>query len=188
MRSCGDPRSPLRRGTATYVGLARASVQLPGRIQVTDRLRLHVVGVMLVAMPLPDDPQALMEWTSADFDRGGGPGGQHRNKVSTRVTLRFSFESCDLLTPFERSRIRTRLARRIGADGTLRVTADSDRSQLANREAARARLHELLSAALHVDAPRTATRPTRGSQRRRVNDKRRRGDVKRDRRGQGGDD
>ncbi|MFN0134519.1 MAG: alternative ribosome rescue aminoacyl-tRNA hydrolase ArfB [Phycisphaerae bacterium] len=139
-------------------------------------------------MPLTDDPQTLLPWVTAEFSRSGGPGGQNVNKVSSRVTLRFAFELCDLLTAFEKSRIRNRLGRRIGSDATVRVNADSDRSQLVNREAALERLHELLREALHVEATRTATRPTRGSQRRRVNDKRQRGDVKRGRRSVGGDE
>lgn len=133
-------------------------------------------------MPLPTDAAELSPFLSEEFSRAGGPGGQNVNKVSSRVTLRFAFEACPLLRESERELIRRRLTRRIGSDGTLRVTVDSDRSQLVNRQTAVERLIALLTAALHVERPRTATRPTLGSKRRRVGDKRRRGEIKQSRR------
>jgi len=134
-------------------------------------------------MPLPNDPIDLSPFLTEEFSRAGGPGGQNVNKVSSRVTLRFAFEACPLLRRDECELIRRRLARRIGADGTIRVTVDSDRSQLVNRQTAVERLLEMLEAALFVAKPRTATRPTLGSKRRRVGDKRRRGEIKQSRRG-----
>ena len=120
----------------------------------------------------------LAPWITVTFDRGGGPGGQHVNKVSTRVTLLFDFLACDLLTPLEKDRIREKLVNRLSADGRVRIVADEERSQFANREAAAARLQKIISMALHVPRDRRPTRPTAGSRRRRLEDKKRRSETK----------
>lgn len=123
----------------------------------------------------------MQPWLTARFDTAGGPGGQHANKASTRVTLLFDFQQCPALSDGQRQRIARRLENRLSADGQLRVVAQVERSQAANRAAAEQRLMELLAQALHVPTQRIATRPTRGSQRRRLTAKRQRGAVKRDR-------
>lgn len=120
------------------------------------------------------EPQIAFE-----FDRGGGPGGQNVNKVSTRAVLLFDFEHSPALTEAQRARVRARYARRLAADGRLRVVVQTERSQLANRQIAQERLLELLATATHVDKPRRPTRPTAGSKRRRLDEKRRRSETKR---------
>lgn len=110
------------------------------------------------------------------FSASGGPGGQHANKASTRVELTFDIESSGAFTDAER----TRLVAKLGP--VVRVVADDERSQLRNRALAEDRLVERLRGALSVPRRRRATRPTRGSQRRRVEAKKQRGETKRYRR------
>lgn len=126
----------------------------------------------------------LAPWIEERFDRGGGPGGQHVNKVSTRVTLLFDFAACPLLSDEEKARIARRLHSRLAADGRLRLVIAEERSQLANREAGAERLIVILTEALHVPRSRRPTRPTAGARRRRLADKRKRSETKQRRRGE----
>ena len=105
----------------------------------------------------------------------GGPGGQHANVTRSRVELSFDVESSASLGP----RQRLRLLEKLGP--VVRVSAGDTRSQARNREIAMARMGERLAEALRQDAPRRATKPGAGAKRARVDDKRRRGDVKRGR-------
>lgn len=110
------------------------------------------------------------------FSRSGGPGGQHANTADTRVEVVFDVAGSPSLGP----RQRERLLEKLGPE--VRVYASDERSQVRNRALAMDRLAAKLAGALHVEAPRTATRPTRGSKIRRVEAKRKRSDVKRLRR------
>ena len=108
--------------------------------------------------------------------RSSGPGGQHANVTASRVEAVFDVASSETLSEAQRARVTARLGPRVTA------AAQDTRSQLRNRELALARLAERLAHALEVRRPRTATRPTKASKRRRVEAKKRRGDIKRDRR------
>jgi len=110
--------------------------------------------------------------------RAGGPGGQHVNTSSTRVTLRWNLRETCGLRPEARARALERLAKRLTRDGELVVHAASHRSRHRNRQDARERLRSLVEAALVVATPRRPTRPTRSSQTRRIDAKRRHGDTK----------
>lgn len=113
------------------------------------------------------------------FSPSGGPGGQHANKASTRVTLEWNVADSDVLGPRQRARLLRVLGHRLDADGTLRVTSDARRSQLRNRVDAEQRLARLVARALTPPKDRIATQPTSASQRKRIESKRRRGQIKR---------
>ena len=120
--------------------------------------------------------------------RSGGPGGQNVNKVASKVVLRFAPLASRAFDEVQRARLAERLAGRLNSVGEVVVHASSHRERLRNLEDARGRLAELLLAALARPRRRVATKPTRGSKRRRLDGKRRRSDVKRGRGGQEGGD
>jgi ribosome-associated protein len=124
-------------------------------------------------------PATALDWR---FSRSSGPGGQGVNTADSRVELSVSPLELAGLTESQRQRLRQRLGARL-VDGVLTVTASEHRQQLRNREAARARLAAVLRAALAPPGPaRRRTKPTRGSQERRIQAKKQRGETKRLRR------
>jgi ribosome-associated protein len=120
-----------------------------------------------VAIPLEE-----LEWR---FSGAGGPGGQHANTANTRAEVRFDVAGSPSLGPGQRARLLARLG------PLVRVVASDERSQARNRALALERLAARLAEGLHVDRPRRPTRPTAGSERRRLEDKRRQGDRKQQR-------
>lgn len=126
-------------------------------------------------LEIPDDE---LTFTAS---RSGGPGGQHVNKTSSRVTLRFDLAHSPSLPEPARARLLDVLHGRIEADGTLRVVCQSSRSQYANRKTAELRLETLMAEALVPVAPRVATKMPRAAKRRRIESKKHRGTVKRGR-------
>jgi ribosome-associated protein len=114
--------------------------------------------------------------------RAGGAGGQHVNTSSTRIELLWAFEQSSVLNAAEKARVRSKLGSRIDADGSLRVVAANRRSQLQNRGAAEERLAALVRGAMHVPTVRRKTKPTKASKEARISEKKRRSQIKGNRR------
>jgi len=137
--------------------------------------------VIIFTSPMPDSlyvrpglslPLGEIEQRTS---RSSGPGGQHANVTASRVEVVFDVAASETLSEAQKGRITSRLGPRVTA------TAQDTRSQLRNRELALERLAERLAHALEVRRPRTATKPTKGSRQRRLDAKKRRGDVKKGR-------
>ena len=110
--------------------------------------------------------------------RSGGPGGQHVNTSSTRVTLRWNLRDTRGLRPEAKARALARLANRLTREGEIVLHASRHRSRHRNRQDARERLQRLVVAALVVETPRRPTKPTRAAKNRRLDSKRRQGASK----------
>ncbi|MBV8984606.1 MAG: aminoacyl-tRNA hydrolase, partial [Acidimicrobiia bacterium] len=110
------------------------------------------------------------------FTASGGPGGQHANTANTRAEVTFDVANSPSLGPRQRARLLERLG------PAVRVVASDERSQLRNRELALDRLRSRLAEALRIDRERRPTTPSMGARQRRVESKRKRGEVKRMRR------
>jgi ribosome-associated protein len=120
--------------------------------------------------------------------RSSGPGGQNVNKVASKIELRFDLAGTTALHPAVKARLRALAANRLDADGQLRVVSQKTRDQLQNRQDALDKLAALIRSALVAPKPRRATRPTRGSKRRRLESKQHRSGTKQLRRRVGADD
>jgi len=121
-------------------------------------------------------------WLEIRTSRSGGPGGQHVNKVSSRVELRLDLRGCDDLSPRVKSRLRALAGQRITKDGVLRFVCSSSRDQLSNRMECEEKLRALILEALKPPpAPRKAPRVPPSAKRRRLEAKRRRSATKKGR-------
>ncbi len=119
----------------------------------------------------------LASLVSITFAGSRGPGGQNVNKRSTRAVLRISVADIPVREPV-RARLRTLAGSRLTESDEVVISSDEHKSQRRNRDECLKRLRELIIEARHVPRKRVATRPTRGSVRRRLDEKKRRGEVK----------
>jgi ribosome-associated protein len=115
------------------------------------------------------------------FSRSSGPGGQHVQKTSTRVELLFDVARSPSLDDKQRARILSRLANHVDSEGVLHLAAQSERSQWRNRQEAVVRFQDLLRRALARRRQRRATSPTAASREKRLEQKKRRSQVKKQR-------
>jgi ribosome-associated protein len=136
-------------------------------------------GSIRVTAQLALDPSELEE----RFVRAPGPGGQNVNKVSTAVQLRFDVKRSKSIPDAVRARLLRLGGQRVTAQGVLVIEAHRYRSQLRNREDARARLLELICAASIAPKPRRPTKPSAAAKARRLRAKRERSAIKQGRRG-----
>lgn len=127
--------------------------------------------------------QALRFETSCS----GGPGGQHVNRTRSRVTACLSIPDCPAFTPDQRQRLLEKLASRLTQEGVLRISSEESRSQDDNKRIALQTLHEVLRKALTRPRKRVPTKRSRASQQKRMDEKSRRGSIKRER-GRSGED
>lgn len=129
-------------------------------------------------MSIIDIPKEALEFR---FVHASGPGGQHVNKTATAVELRVNVAALNLKTDVSR-RLRQQQRNRISKEGFLVIQADQHRSQLKNKQAATARLQDMLAAAAVRPKRRIATRPSKAAKQRRIDSKKQRGQTKLNRR------
>lgn len=131
---------------------------------------------------LKDGRVVPKECFAATFSRSGGAGGQHVNKTESRVDLRLDLEVArEALGDQDIRRIRRALANRLDAEGRLIAICSEHKSQFQNYRAAQERMVAWIAQALVRQKRRIATKPTRGSKTRRLDAKKRRGDIKKGR-------
>lgn len=132
-------------------------------------------------LPLPNGSWLPESDLATRFVRSSGPGGQNVNKVSTKVELRFQLEASQALTPARKRRLCAAFPSYVTDAGELIITSDRFRSQSMNQTDALERLQAMIRSIWDPPPPRVKTAPSRAAKRRRVADKRARGDLKRER-------
>jgi len=110
--------------------------------------------------------------------RSGGPGGQHVNKVETKVLLRFNVLASTSLTDSEKDRIREKLGNQLTKDGEIIINSESQRSQLKNKVIAFKKLDRLLASAFFIPKARKKTKPTKSAINKRIKAKKQHGEKK----------
>jgi len=120
----------------------------------------------------------LLSEVSFSASRGGGPGGQNVNKVSTKMELRFPVNDSETLTETQKQRLLSKLKNRITISGELVLTSSAERTQWRNREKVTQKFFELIEKALTPPKKRIKTRPTKASKLKRLENKKKQGQKK----------
>ena len=131
-----------------------------------------------MAPQLPDGLENELTYTTA---KSGGKGGQHVNKVSTKVWVRFDLAGTALFDTEQKERIAVRLAKRINKDGIISLSADAERSQLLNKKRVTEKLLKLLEKALEKPKKRKKRKVPKAVIENRLKNKKRKGEIKRQR-------
>lgn len=132
--------------------------------------------------------EAFLREFKFQTSRSSGPGGQHVNKVSSRVELRYNLRETQLLSDNDKSILYNKLATRISQDGILSIVVQADRSQLKNKQSAIEKFFDLLTQAFTPVKKRRPTKPGRGARERRLKAKRQDSEKKIRRRSSGWDE
>ena len=135
---------------------------------------------MFFITPTLQIPDEEFTWS---FARSGGPGGQNVNKVASKAVLRWNVAATAALSPDVKNRLQLQQKRFFTQDGELIITSQLTRDQDRNRDDCLEKLRSIILQALVVPKARKKTKPSRGSKRRRLQDKKRRAEVKQGRRG-----
>ncbi len=122
--------------------------------------------------------EELLSEVTFSASRGGGPGGQNVNKVSTKVELRFDVNDSETLTETQKQRILSKLKNRITTDGELVLTSSVERTQWRNKEKVTQKFFELVEQALTPPKKRIKTKPTKASKAKRLENKKKQGQKK----------
>jgi len=138
---------------------------------------------MTITMTMTNKPSIndLLKECQFTTSRSGGPGGQHVNKVNTKVTLHWNVRLSSSLDEEQRSKIMEKLSKIINTDGEIVLSEHGSRSQLQNKNEVLDKLDKLLTKAFEVKKLRKKTNPSKASIRKRLDDKKKHGEKKRQR-------
>ena len=120
----------------------------------------------------------LLSELSFSYSKSSGPGGQHVNKVNTRVELKFNVLLSEFLSSEQKNRITDKLKNRISTDGILTLYSQKERSQIRNKQSVIEKFTSLIRQALTPEKKRTPTKPTSSSIMKRLDEKRRKSEIK----------
>ena len=158
------------------------TTDVPTAMPAAAKPRLSAVhGRCVMEEPLTVEKNVVIPGEELWFvaSRAGGPGGQHVNKTSSRVTLHWNLSETEVLTAAQKKRAVARLRGRINKDGVLQVHVDDSRSQKTNRQLARERLAELVQGAIKAPKKRIPTKVSKAAKQRRLDEKSKKGELKR---------